>query len=207
MDLAADTTGFLASFWLYLLGAVFVMVSALIPPVPSTTVFVALGALAGLDGGPKAWALVLAMVAGAVAGDLATYGATRLFGQSRWGATRGPRRQRAVDAATRRLRKSPYTLMLTSRFVPLGRLSTNIACTVAGYRLRAFTAFSLASAAIWSVYSVGVGICTRFWPGLSTQLAVIVAIAVSIVLGWLLGKISTWILDRRASPTLPASSS
>ncbi|ALE07582.1 hypothetical protein AL755_05330 [Arthrobacter sp. ERGS1:01] len=186
--------------WLYPVGAVFVMVSALIPPVPSTTVFVALGALAGLDGGPKAWALVLAMIAGAVAGDLATYGATRLFGQSRWGATRGPRRQRAVDAATRRLRKSPFTLMLTSRFVPLGRLSTNIACTVAGYRLRAFTGFSLASAAVWSAYSVGVGICTRFWPGLSTQAAVLAAIAVSIVLGWLLGKASTWILDHRAAP-------
>jgi len=199
MDLAADTTGFLASFWVYPLGAVFVMLSGLIPPVPSTTVFVALGAVAGLDGGPRALLLVLAMMAGALAGDLATYAVTKSFLSSRWSSKDGSKRQRAVDAASRRLRKSPFTLMLTSRFVPLGRLSTNIACTTAGFPLRTFIGFSLASGAIWSVYAVGVGICTRFFPGLSTQVAVIVAIAVSIVLGWLLGKVSTWLMDRKSA--------
>jgi membrane-associated protein len=199
MDLAADSAGFLASFWVYPLGAVFVMFSALIPPIPSTTVFVALGAVAGLDGGPRALPLVVAMMAGALAGDLGTYWLTKLFGHTRWGTSRGPRRQRAVDAATRRLRQRPYMFILTSRFIPLGRLSANIAATVAGYPLRAFAMYSLVSAVVWSVYSVGVGICTQFWPGISTQAAVVVAIVASIVLGWLLGKVSTWFLDRKNS--------
>ncbi|ALO67906.1 hypothetical protein AS189_17245 [Arthrobacter alpinus] len=197
MDLASDTTGFLHSFWIYVLGGGFVMASAIIPPIPSTTVFVALGAIAGLDGGPAAVPLVIAMMVGAVAGDLLTYWGTKLFGHTRWGTNRGPRRQRAVDAATRRLRQRPFMFMLTSRFIPLGRLSSNIAATVAGYPLRAFTVFSLVSATVWSLYSVGVGILTRFAPGVSDKLAVVIAIAFSLVLGWLVGKVSTWFLDRK----------
>ncbi|MDJ0317292.1 DedA family protein [Arthrobacter antibioticus] len=199
MDLAADTTGFLASIWIYLIGGFFVMVSAILPPVPSTTVFVGLGALAGLDGGPKALPLVLAMMVGAVAGDLLTYWIIKLFGHTRWGATRGPRRQRAVDAATRRLKQRPYMFMLTSRFIPIGRLSSNIAATMAGYPLRAFSVFSLVSASVWSIYAVGIGILTRYWPGISTQVAVIIAIVFSIILGWLVGRVSAWVLDRKNS--------
>lgn len=197
MDLAADTTGFLASFWVYLVGAGFVTLSALIPPIPSTTVFVALGALAGLDGGPQAGLLLLAMMAGAMAGDLATFGVTKRLGNSRWGAGPGSRRQRAIDAATRRLTQRPYIFMLTSRFIPLGRLSSNIAATAAGYPLRAFAVFSLVSASIWSGYAVGIGILTRYWPDISIQMAVVIAIAASMVLGWLLGKVSAWFLDRK----------
>ncbi len=204
MELAADATGFLASFWIYVVGAVFVTVSALIPPIPSTTVFVGLGAIAGLDGGPNAGFLVLAMMVGAVAGDVATFGVMRFFGNTRWGSKRGPRRQRAVDSGTRRLRERPYIFMLTSRFIPLGRLSANMAATIAGYPLRAFAVFSVVSAGIWSLYSVGIGILTQFWPNVSTQLAVIVAIVASMVLGWLVGKVSTWLVDRKNSPARPA---
>lgn len=204
MDLASDSTGFLSSFWIYATGGAFVMVSAIIPPVPSTTVFVGLGAIAGLEGGPSALPLVVAMMAGALAGDLLTFWGTKLFGHTKWGSVRGPRRQRAVDAATRRLRQRPYMFMLTSRFIPLGRLSSNIAATVAGYPLRAFTMFSLVSATIWSLYSVGIGMLTRLWPDISTQAAVVVAIVFSIVLGWLVGKVSTWFLDRKHARRNPA---
>jgi len=197
LDLVSDSSTLLSSLWIYPVGSIFVTLSALLPPIPSTTVFVALGAVAGIDGGPNALLLVAAMMVGAVAGDLATYGITKAFGQTKWGSIRGPRRQRAVDSATRRLRERPWMFVLTSRFIPMGRLSSNIASTVAGYPLRTFTVYSLSSALVWSVYSVGVGICTRFWPGLSTQAAVVIAIVVSIVLGWLLGKVSTRLLDRK----------
>ena len=197
MDLAADTSNFLASFWVYILGGAFVVVSAVIPPIPSTTVFVALGALAGLDGGPQALPLVLAMMAGAVAGDLLTYWLTKVFGLTKWGSLRGPRRQRAVDAAVSRLVRRPYMFMLTSRFLPLGRISSNIAATVAGYPLRSFALFSIVSGGLWSVYSVGIGVLTQFWPGISTQVAVVIAIAFSLVLGWLVGQVSAWLLDRK----------
>lgn len=204
MDLASDTTGFLHSFWIYVIGGGFVMVSAVLPPIPSTTVFVGLGAIAGLDGGPAAVPLILAMLVGAVAGDLLTFWGTRFFGNTKLGRVRGPRRQRAVDAATRRLRQRPFIFMLTSRFIPLGRLSSNIAAVVAGYSLREFFTFSFVSGVIWSIYSVGVGILTQFWPGISTQLAVVLAIVFSIGLGWVLGKVSTWFLDRKHQRQTPA---
>ncbi|WP_113717017.1 DedA family protein [Arthrobacter dokdonensis] len=182
MDLASDSSSHLVgTLWLYPVGAVLVMFPALIPPIPSTTVFVALGAVAGLDGGPNAFLLVAAMIGGALAGDLATYALTKDVGTTRWGSRRGPARQRAVDAATRRLRERTYMFILTSRFIPLGRLSSPIAATVAGYRLRAFMGYSLASAA-----------------------AVVVALAASLLLGWLLGKVSTHLLDGKNQGPPPA---
>ncbi len=199
MDLATDTTGFLASLWVYFLAGGFVMLSALIPPIPSTTIFVALGAIAGLEGGPRAIPLVLAMMAGGMLGDLLSYWAVKLFGHSKWGSSAGPRRQRAVDAATKRLRRHPYMFTMTSRFIPLGRLSSNIAATAAGYTLRSFVVFSLVASAIWSIYAVGIGVLTQFWPGISTQLAVVIAIISSLLLGWLVGQVSAWYLDRKTA--------
>ncbi len=199
MDLASDTTGFLGSIWVYLFAGGFVMLSALIPPIPSTTVFVALGAIAGLEGGPRAIPLVLAMMAGGMLGDLLSYWAVKLFGHTKWGSTAGPRRSRAVAAATKRLRRHPYMFTMTSRFIPLGRLSSNIAATVAGYTLKAFIIFSLVASAIWSVYAVGIGVLTQFWPGISTELAVVIAIVSSLILGWLVGKVSAWFLDRKTA--------
>lgn len=204
MELVAFDPEVLDGVWVYIVGGGFVMVSAFIPPVPSTTVFVALGALAGADGGPLPTLLVVAMVLGALAGDLLTYWFTKLVGHTRWGSNRGARRERAVSSATRRLRQRPYMFMLTSRFIPLGRLSSNIAATVAGYPLRAFTVFSLVSGLVWSMYAVGVGMLTRHWPNISTQVAVLIAIGASIILGWLVGKVSTWLLDRKTDKADPA---
>lgn len=205
MELVTSSTGFLSSFWVYVMGGAFVMVAALIPPVPSTTVFVGLGAVAGFGHSPSPIVLVLAMMAGAVAGDLITYWGTRKLGEGKWGSVKGRRRKRAMDAATRRLKERPYMFMLTSRFIPLGRLSSNVAATAAGYQLKSFATFSVASAALWSVYSVGIGMLTQQWPNLSTQVAVVVAIVFSIVAGWLVGKVSTWMLDRKNAKFSPAS--
>lgn len=200
-----SSAGLFSGFWVYIVGGAFVMFSALIPPVPSTTVFVGLGAVAGFDHGPSPFILVLAMMAGAVAGDLLTYWGTRKVGTDKWGSTRGSRRKRAMDSATRRLKDRPYMFMLTSRFLPLGRLSSNIAATAAGYQPKAFATFSLVSAALWSLYSVGIGMLTQQWPKLSTQLAVVVAIVFSILLGWVVGKVSDRLLDRKNPTPAPAS--
>lgn len=205
MEFLTSSTGLLSSFWVYIVGGIFVLLSALLPPVPSTTVFVGLGAVAGFDHGPSPVMLVLAMMTGAVAGDLLTFWGTRRLGEGKWGSTRGSRRKRAMDSATRRLKERPYMFMLTSRFIPLGRLSSNIAATIAGYQLKAFATFSVASAALWSLYSVGIGMLTQQWPSLSTQLAVVVAIVFSILAGWLVGKVSTWLLDRKNTKLAPAS--
>lgn len=204
MELATSSTEFLSSFWIYVVGGAFVFVSAIIPPVPSTTVFVGLGATAGFTHGPHPLGLVLAMMTGAFAGDLLTYWGTQKVGDSKWGTSRGPRRQRAIDSATRRLKEQPFLFILTSRFIPMGRLSSNIATTVAGFSLKAFAQFSVASAALWSVYAVGIGMLTQQWPNLSTQLAVVIAIVFSILAGWLVGKFSTWMLDRKKAKAATA---
>ncbi|MEV4901752.1 VTT domain-containing protein [Citricoccus sp. NPDC055426] len=191
----------LSSAWVYPAAAGLVALSALIPPVPSTSLFVALGALWSQDGLPNGFLLVVAMLAGAVSGDLVTYLLVRRRDVAQWRVLQGPRAQRALNASSARMAgHSAVSWVLTSRFVPLGRLTMNVACAIAPVPLRTFTLFSLAAGILWSLYSVGVGALSGLLPGLSTELAVVLAIAFSLALGRGISAVSTWYLVSERAP-------
>jgi membrane-associated protein len=201
LDWFQDVLAIAVSPWIYPVGALFVAVSALFPPVPSTLLFVALGALSGLPDGPHPVFLVLAMVAGALAGDMATYVLARRFGSPRWlGRWHGlgrPRLRKAFGLAGQRIEAHAFTMLLAARFVPLGRISSNVAAALVPLPVRSFFACSLAAAFFWSGYAVGIGILSREWPGIPTEVAVFVAMALSVVISGLVGRIASWWLGRR----------
>lgn len=192
-----DTILALHPAWLYGVGAAFVAVSALLPPVPSTTLFVGLGALAGSEGHPNPYLLGLSMLAGALAGDVATYLLARRFRVTEWRIFSGARWQRTFRGARMRLTKNPTSLTLTSRFIPLGRLTMNVGAAVVPVPLASFVVQALMAGIIWSVYSVGIGVASSSWPGVSTGFTVVVAIAVSLLLGRLINQLVAWREGRR----------
>ena len=202
MDWIPNVLALAGSPWVYAVGALFVAVSALIPPVPSTILFVALGALSGLPGGPQPILLVLAMMAGALAGDMATYVLARRFGPARWHGRGRPRLRKAIGLASQKMEAHALPMLLAGRFIPLGRVSSNVAAALLPVPVRSFLAYSLAAAVFWSGYAVGIGILSREWPGIPTEVAVFVAIAASIVLSGLIGRIASWWLGRRGAPVL-----
>ncbi|MCY1160181.1 MAG: rane protein DedA family [Citricoccus sp.] len=192
------------SVWVYPLGMILVAVSALFPPVPSTSVFVALGALSVTHNVPNGFLLVVSMLAGAVLGDAATYGLVRQRDVANWRMLSGVRAQKALDASRSRLDHGAVSWVLTSRFIPLGRLTMNVACAITPIPWGSFVLYSLGAGILWSTYSVGIGALSGLLPGLSTELTVLVAIAFSLILGRAIGAAAAWYLqpeaDRPAGP-------
>jgi membrane protein DedA with SNARE-associated domain len=186
------------SVWVYPLGMIMVALSAVIPPIPSTSVFVALGALSATDNVPNGFLLVASMLAGALAGDVVTYALVRRRDLATWRMFSGDRAQKALDASRDRLAHHAVSWVLTSRFVPLGRLTMNVACAITPVPWKAFVLYSLAAGLLWSAYSVGIGALSGLLPGLSTEFAVIVAIALSLLLGRAINAAVSWYLQAEA---------
>lgn len=183
------------SGWVYPLGAIFVALSALFPPIPTTSLFVALGALSATDNLPNGFLLVVAMLAGAVGGDLGAYELVRRRDMANWKLLRGPRAEKALHASRERLAKHAASWVLTSRFVPMGRLTMNVASAITPVPRGRFILYSLAAGILWSVYSVGIGALSGLLPGLSTEFAVVIAIAFSLLLGRAISAGVTWYLQ------------
>lgn len=183
-----------AAAWTYALAAALIAVAALFPPVPSTCLFVALGALSTKGDAPNGWLLVVAMLTGAVAGDLATYLLVRRRDVTTWRVLRGARAQKALILSKERMTSHAVSWVLTSRFIPLGRLVMNVACALTPVPWRTFTLYSIAASIVWSAYSVGMGALSGLLPGLSTEVAVVLAIALSLILGRAIDAVATWYL-------------
>jgi membrane-associated protein len=192
METVREVLGTADSVWVYPLGMILVAVSALIPPVPSTSVFVALGALSVANNVPNGFLLVVSMLAGALLGDLVTYGLVRQRDVAHWRMLSGDRAQKALAASRNRLDHGAVSWVLTSRFVPLGRLTMNVACAVTPTPWGAFMLYSLGAGILWSTYSVGIGALSGLLPGLPTEYVVIVAIALSLVLGRTISAAVAW---------------
>ncbi|MGP5228369.1 DedA family protein [Arthrobacter rhombi] len=182
----------LDGMWVYLFGAVMVALSALIPPVPSTTLYVALGALAANTDSLNPFLLGASMLVGALAGDAATYALAVRFDVVNWRILAGRRWQAALAATRSRLKYNDLPLVMTSRFIPMGRLTMNIGSALVPHTWRVFLQHSLIAGVLWSVYSVGVGLLSGVWDGLSTEVAVLLAIVVSLVLGRAINNVISW---------------
>lgn len=182
----------LDGMWVYLFGALMVALSALVPPVPSTTLYVALGALAANSDSLNPFLLGVSMLVGALAGDIATYALALRFDVVNWRILAGRRWQAALSATRSRLKYNDLPLVMTSRFIPMGRLTMNIGSALVPHTWRVFIQHSLIAGVLWSVYSVGVGVLSGVWDSLSTEVAVLLAIVVSLVLGRAINTVISW---------------
>ncbi|MGJ9403525.1 DedA family protein [Arthrobacter sp. KK5.5] len=197
MDQWGELLRGLDPLWVYPLGALIVTLSAMVPPVPSTTLFVGLGAVSASSDALDPYLLAAAMFAGALAGDAATYALARRFDMASWSLMRGRKRQSALDSARRRLAHDGLPLVMSSRYIPLGRLTMNLASSLTPVPWNRFLVHACVAGAVWSVYSVGVGAMSGIWPQVSTEFAVVLAIAVSLLLGKAFSMLAEWVEDRR----------
>ena len=132
------------------------------------------------------------MLVGAFAGDVLTYALAVRFDVVNWRILAGRRWQAALAATRSRLKDHDLPLVMTSRFIPMGRLTMNIGSALVPHTWRVFIQHSLIAGVLWSVYSVGVGVLSGVWDGLSTEVAVLLAIVVSLVLGRAINTLISW---------------
>lgn len=178
------------SDWSYLVIFGVAVLDAFFPVVPSETVAIAGGVLAG-GGDLSLPVVILAASAGAFIGDNISYGIGSVLGERTVKRLfRGEKSHRAFAWAEHQLEtRGPY-LIVIARFIPGGRTAMTFASGyVHAFPYRRFVKADLLAAAIWGCYTGLLG----FWGGRSFEdepwkglvvafgIAILIAVAVELV--------------------------
>lgn len=146
------------AWWSYPLVFGVAMLDAFFPFVPSETVAITSGVLAGA--GDLSLPLCIACAAtGAFVGDNISYGIGTWLGEHTVKRLfRGERSQRAFEWAERMLAERGTYLVVVARFIPGGRTATTFSAGyVHSFSYRRFVAADALAAAIWGSYTVLLG--------------------------------------------------
>ncbi|WP_239154204.1 DedA family protein [Amycolatopsis sp. FDAARGOS 1241] len=150
--------GALGSPWLWVLVFAVAGLDALLPFMPSETTVVTVAVLVGPQ--PERLAL-LALVAagGAWAGDCLGYVVGKLAGPRVLARLqRGPSGRQRYEWARAQVRRQAPLLIIAARYLPGGRVASALATGSLGYPPRRFMPLDALGAALWSVYSVLIGL-------------------------------------------------
>ena len=179
----------LSSPWAYGIVLGIAALDAVFPLVPSETVAITAGVLAGvgeLSLGP----VIAAAAAGAFLGDASSYTLGRTVGRpAQRRLFRGERARRALGWAERMLAERGGYLIVVARFVPGGRTATTFTAGLVRFRGAVFAAFAAIAAICWASYAVLLGYlggrAFEQRPLLALGVALGIALAVTVVVeGW-----------------------
>lgn len=188
-DLALDLAG---SPWVYLVVLAFVAVDAFFPPIPSESVIVALAAISVSSGEPNLVLLTLVSVAGALIGDNTAYGIGRRLGTERFAVLRRPKGRQLIERAQSELDKRAAVLILTARYIPVGRVAVNVTAGATRFPYRRFLPLAVLAALSWAVYSVVIGVAAGAWvkdnPLIGAAVAIVVALFVGFAIDHLMAR-------------------
>jgi membrane-associated protein len=187
--------------WLY---AVLVAVSCLdsfLPLVPSEAVVIVAGVYAA--SGQTDIVLVIAATAlGAFLGDLVPYAVGRLLGvRVLKRLPPGTKRRAAHDWFTRELDARGGFVLVTTRFIPVGRYLATLSTGLVGYPLGRYMLFVGFATATWSAYTA----LTGYLGGVVFQENTLLAIAVGIGLAFVVTGVIEVVrhIRRRRSDVAP----
>lgn len=177
------------------------LLDAVFPPVPSETLVLALGALAATGHGPHPALVVLVAAGGAFLGDRTAYALGRRMPSGRLPLVPRARAERLLARAEQQLARRGGAFILSARYVPVGRVAVNVGAGLVGYPARRFTAYAALASSMWATWTVVLGVCA----GAALGEHPLVAVAVGIVGGLLVGLGIDAVLRRRARGTAPVT--
>ncbi|KUF19020.1 DedA family protein [Streptomyces silvensis] len=156
-DWVGTAESLITSPWLYPLLLAASFLDSFLPVVPSEPVIIVAGARAA--GGDTQLFLVIAATAlGAFLGDLVPYGLGRLLSRPLLAGLRPDTRRRAAfDWIAGRLAARGGQVLMTSRFIPVGRYFVTLSAGAVGYPVGRFVLFTALAAAAWSTYTALTG--------------------------------------------------
>src|SRR5699024_5668643 len=85
--------------------------------------------------------------------------------------------------ARRSLDRRGAALVLTARYIPVGRIAVNMTAGATGYPRRRFVPLSILAGASWALYSVAVGTLFGHWFAGHPLLGVAAAVGAAIGIG------------------------
>lgn len=188
------------AWWSYPVILLVSMLDAFFPVVPSETVVITGGVVAG--SGDLSLPLVIASASlGAFVGDNISYGLGTWLGEHTVRRVfRGERSHRAFDWAERQIEVRGFYLIVVARFVPGGRTAVTFASGYThGMRYRRFVVADACAALVWGSYAALLGYVggKKFedapWKGLLLAFAVAVVLAAAV-------EGARWLRHRRHAP-------
>jgi membrane protein DedA with SNARE-associated domain len=165
------------------------MLDAFFPPVPSDIVLVAAVAMAA--GGSPALLVPLVLVAavGAIIGDNIVFEIGRRVGAGRYRWMCGRPMRAAIAGAERQLRARPASLIITGRYIPVGRIAVNLTAGSVGLPRRTFVPLSIVAGASWSLYMLAVALIASAWIQDNPLLSAFIAATSAVLLGLLVDRV------------------
>jgi membrane protein DedA with SNARE-associated domain len=166
------------SSWTYALIAAIVAGDAVLPLLPGETA-VLTGAILAHEGDLAIVIVVLAAAAGALLGDMTSFGLGRVFGdRAVRRIARGERARGRVRWSREQLRRRGTGVVVAARFIPGGRTATTLAAGTLEMPWRRFLVADAVGASLWSCYAATLGwfggraFSDSFWKPLALALAI-----------------------------------
>ena len=186
--------------WIFVVLYLFATVDGFFPPIPSESIVIALAALAISQGSPNVWLIMLVAALGAFTGDQIAYQIGTKVKVREIRILQSARAQAAVDWAEHALANRGAAFIIAARYIPVGRVAVNMTAGAVGYSRRRFVGLTAIAAVTWSVYAALIGIGAGAWLGNH----MVVAVAVGIVGGLLLGLAIDWVMRRLTHTPSPS---
>jgi len=191
-------TSLVDSVWALPIVLLSTMADGFFPPIPSETVVVALGAVASShsDVGLIVAVIVTATV-GAWCGDVAVYLLGCKVPLHRWRLLRGRRSQEALAWARGAIDRNALGVIISARYVPVGRVAVNLTAGSVRLRARRFLPAAALAATAWATYTTLLGALAGRWLDGHPGYAALVGIVAGVALGTCLDRLVRWVRGRR----------
>jgi len=177
--------------WVFVAIFVVCVIDGFFPPVPSETIVIAAAAAGAATG---EWGMLVgaitAAAAGAIVGDNIAFAIGRRVGLDRWRWMRRDSAQRAIRWAREGLHRRATVLILTARYIPVGRVAVNVTAGATDLAPRRFFALSALGGLSWAVYSVSIGLFAGRWLSGNPLLAALLGIAIALTIGVVIDRVT-----------------
>jgi membrane-associated protein len=171
----------ITSPWLYAVLAVVSFLDSFLPLIPSEPVVIVAGVYAA-TGQTNIVLVIAATTLGAFLGDLVPYTVGRLLGvRVLKRLPPGTKRRAAHDWFTRELDARGGFILVTTRFIPVGRYLATLSTGIVGYPWGKYMLFVAFATATWSAYTA----LTGYLGGVVFQENTLLAIVVGVGLAFL----------------------
>ena len=172
------------------------VIDSVIPPFPSESIVTALAAILIKTDPPRVLLVLVLAALGAWCGDNLAYLIGRRLHRL---LSRKPELEAKVHEAAGRVRKRGTTVIVTGRFIPVGRVLINMGAGLAEFPHRRFMLATVASTSVWSLYSVSIGVLAGHWIQGQPVLGAAIGVAIGITLGVVVDKVLTRFQSRQAT--------
>jgi len=184
-----------SSGFAYGLIAALVAADGVFPAVPGETALIG-GALLAADGTLSLPGVIAAGIVGGWVGDNASYLLGSRLGRPLAGAlARGERAQRRLDWARRQIEERGSEVIISMRFVPVGRTASTFVSGLLEMPWRRFAVVDAVAVSAWTLFAALIGYWSGRTIGIGGPAVVGIALAIAVALG-VLGELVHQLLRR-----------